>query len=244
MILHYWVVSGAPNADDGSDPENPVRVALQDRNETQGLRLMGNAFAEVKVVDWLRYRFTAGIDMLNSEYAMILPVYSDGYNGRTQSILEITASVTFQLSSVTSLLLTRRFDKHYINAVVVAEQQGVLARAIITRTHDDNNDLNEINGGISPTLNTRRYETLLYSYAGRVNYGYAQKYLFSAEAYNRKVDNLLLQVPISISFAYTANPTYNIGEMKKQSSIRNRYGKLGFPTLEGQDGMAYPEVQA
>lgn len=170
----------ADNGNDGADPENPVRVALQDQNKIQGLRLMGTAYAQLNLFKGFDYRFTAGVDMMNNDRRIFSPVYNDGFNGRDNSTLSLNEYHNLSTLFSNQLTYDRTFGKHYVNVVAVAEQQDVLVRGLFTQGQYVHNELSEGNGLSAMNVNSRRFETTLYSYVGRVNYEYQGKYLLSA----------------------------------------------------------------
>lgn len=231
----------APNADDGSDPENPVRIASMDKNTTQGLRLLANAYIELKLLESLRYRFTAGVDKLDSELKTILPIYNDSYNARSQAKIENKQFNNTSTVFTNQLTFDKTIGKHAINAVGVIEQQQVLARSLTTTAYYDDNNLKEINGPSSDNVATRRFETLLYSYLGRVQYEYAEKYLFSASlrrdgssvfSPNHKWGNF---PAAAIGWRISEEPFLKNHATISELKLRASYGVLGFNGIGAYD---------
>ena len=66
---------------DGSDPENPVRVAAIDQQNQQRLKFLGNAFVDVKIFDFLTYRFQGGVDYVDYTQRTHNPAYNSGPGG-------------------------------------------------------------------------------------------------------------------------------------------------------------------
>ena len=72
----------AADASDGSDPENPVRIALQDLSNTHSVRFFGSAYIEAAILPWLKYKFTAGADYSSNQTFNNLPIYNDGFRAQ------------------------------------------------------------------------------------------------------------------------------------------------------------------
>jgi len=168
------------NANDGTDPENPVRIALMDKNHTYIVNLVGNAFVDIRITDWLKFRSTVGIEYTANRQVTDNPIYSDGYNQRTYH--EVIDNRYTYLSQIYTNQLTfdRTFGKHYVNAVVVGEQQTTKNTVLNGSGRQTTNDISQLTGSSSQSLDGTLTETALLSYAGRLNYTYADKYLLSA----------------------------------------------------------------
>lgn len=167
----------APNGEDGTDPENPVRIALMDRNMTESLRILATGYVNVMLFDPLSYRFTAGIDYVSAQSRTKLPIYNDSFNARNQAQLSDNQFTTISPLFTHQLTFDQRFGRHYLNAVAVAEQQHAEARALQTGGTFNSNDLDELFGAQNQSVAGRRFETHLISYVGRVNYEFANRYL-------------------------------------------------------------------
>lgn len=167
---------------DGSDPENPVRIASQDKQNQQRLKFLGNAYVDVKLFDFLSYRFKAGVDYVDYSQRSHSPAYNTGgYSNRA------AANINQNRQNFTSILLTNQltfnkdFGKHSVNAIVVAEQQTSSFSQITGGGENPiSNDIREPIGLSKLSFNGNESESALISYIGRVNYEFDGKYLIGA----------------------------------------------------------------
>ena len=231
---------------DATDPENPLRVAEQEQQfkTDRGVKILGTAFAEIKFTDWLRYKFTAGVDYATSRYNGLEPIYNDGNRSRIVANLQENRNEFFSLLLTNQLTFDKTFGKHYINAIAIAEQQSARSRYISASGQRPDNNIDVIQGVSNPNGNTSRSENLLISYVGRVNYEYDSRYLLSASV---RRDGSSKFAPgnkwgtfpaasigwrISEEAFLKANPT--LSELK----LRASYGKTGFNFIGDYDWQA------
>jgi TonB-dependent starch-binding outer membrane protein SusC len=172
---------GPDNSFDGSDPRNPVEIALLQDNNSKQIKVLGSAFAEISFTSWLKFRSTFGLDYSNNVGSSYTPIHDD--KGTSKATL---ASIGQQRDLFTTLLYTeqlsfnKEFGKHTVGATVVFETQGQGRKTETQSGNQDNNILKNLNGAININTGSSTTETFLESYIGRVNYDYANKYLFSA----------------------------------------------------------------
>lgn len=169
---------------DGTDPENPVRIAAQDKQNQQRLKFLGNAYADIKLFDFLSYRFKAGVDYVDYTQRSHSPAYNTGPGGYSN---RAAALINQNRQNFTSILLTNQltfnkaFGEHSINAIVVAEQQTSKFSQITGAGENPmSNDITEPVGLSKVSFNGNESESALISYIARVNYEYNGKYLIGA----------------------------------------------------------------
>lgn len=174
----FWGAQAA----DGSDPENPVRIALQDQQNQQRLKLLANAYVDVKLFDFLTYRFKAGIDYVDYTQRSHQPAFNTaGYSNRSAAILNQNRSNFASVLLTNQLTFDKTFGKHYVNAILVAEQQSNTFSQITGGGENPlSNDIKEPVGLERISFSGNKSESALISYIGRVNYEYNGKYLLSA----------------------------------------------------------------
>ncbi|WP_460635279.1 SusC/RagA family TonB-linked outer membrane protein [Larkinella harenae] len=185
--LPYWPVSdptkvggySSPTAADGTDPDNPVRLALQDQSYNQRIKLLGTLFAEIKFTDFLKYRFSFGADVVTNIAQNIYPIYNDGYKSRLQADLQDNRSSFYSPILTNQLTFDKTFGKHYINATAVVEKQSFRSSSLNGNGFRPNNDIYVLQGISNPGVTSSLEESSLISYIGRVNYEFAGKYLIS-----------------------------------------------------------------
>lgn len=169
---------------DGSDPENPVRVAALDQQNQQRLKFLGNAYVDVKIFDFLSYRFQGGVDYVDYTQRTHLPAYNSGNGGySTRANANINQNRQNFVSTILTNQLTfnKSFGKHNVNATVVAEQQTFTFSQITgSGNNTQSNDIKEPVALANITFNGNRNESALISYVARVNYDFNDKYFLGA----------------------------------------------------------------
>ncbi|MDJ1502725.1 SusC/RagA family TonB-linked outer membrane protein [Xanthocytophaga agilis] len=171
---------GGTTGADGSDPQNPVRAALQDLDQTSNVRVLGSLFLDVSLTSWLKYRFNVGVNYQTSREYIYQPIYSEGFNSRNPAVLREIRSNSFSPVYTNQLTFDKTFGKHTINALAVVEYQSLKSTAIDAQGTTTSNELKELNGLDNRTFTGTRNDWVVYSYIGRLNYEYANKYLVSA----------------------------------------------------------------
>jgi len=165
---------------DGSDPENPVRLALMDTRKDKNLYLLSNTFLQVNIVDGLKYKFTFGVNYSADRHSENDPIFSDnGYQGRTTHNLTENRNNYHSLYYSNQLTYDKAFGAHTINAVLVGERQDEKNNYLNTSGRLSTNDINELTGGTNLTVDGQSWDKFLLSFLGRVNYDYKGKYLLS-----------------------------------------------------------------
>lgn len=167
---------------DGSDPENPVRIASQDKQNQQRLKFLGNAYIDFKIFDFLSYRFKGGVDYVDYTQASHSPAYSTGgYSSRAAAVINQNRQNFTSVLLTNQLTFNKNFGKHSVNAIVVIEQQTNKFSQITGGGENPiSNDITQPVGLSKISFNGNESESALLSYIGRVNYEYNGKYLFGA----------------------------------------------------------------
>ncbi len=162
---------------DGSDAPNPVRIAEMDIDQTNIVNLVGNAYAEIRFTNWLKYRSSFGLEYTADRHIIRLPIYEEGYNQRVNNELTDNRFTFYSPVITNQLTFNQLFGKHLINAVAVAEQQKTKKYILNASGDQETNEIDELIGSTGQTLDGTVEYTVLQSYAGRLNYAYDNKYL-------------------------------------------------------------------
>lgn len=165
---------------DDTDPENPLRIAEQDKNIYKRANIIGNAYAEISLTDWLTFKSVFGMEYTGDQTIIDNPQYKDDYNEREFHELEDNRFKFYSRIYTNQLTFDKSFNKHDINAVAVAEEQITEGSRLIGRGDHTTNLLNQLDGSQNQSVAGNLDETTLISYTGRINYSYADKYLLSA----------------------------------------------------------------
>jgi TonB-linked SusC/RagA family outer membrane protein len=171
----------AANASDGSDPENPVRIALQDLSRAHNVKFFGTAFIEATIAPWLKYKFSAGADFTTSRTFNDQPIYNDGFRARTTHNLADNRGMFFSPLLSNQITVDKTIGKHSINFIAVAERQDFKNNFVNATAQHASNLVHVLGGGSNQAVSgSGNTQTTLLSYLARVNYEYDAKYLLSA----------------------------------------------------------------
>lgn len=169
---------------DASDPTQPVRSALLNKNYFDGNSIFATGFLDVKLTDWLSYRFHAGVNISNSINNNFSPSFDSGPNGyHSRTFANISEQRATGVSPVLTNQLTanKSFGKHNFNLVLVGEKQTDKYTFINASGTNPVTDMITMPRGVAaPQTNAERQEYALISYVGRLNYDFNGKYLIGA----------------------------------------------------------------
>jgi TonB-linked SusC/RagA family outer membrane protein len=163
---------------------NPVMLNDLNRFESNTERVLGNVYAQIRIVNGLSFKTLYGIDHLtveNEEFRNALHGDGQQFNGAAQN----TIQRPFRWNWQNTLTYDTHFGDHNLNVLVGAEQQSTLTNSWgADRRNQTDPFFDEFQGGfidIVPAGNTYA-QNFLQSYFGRVNYDYKRKYLLSFNA--------------------------------------------------------------
>ncbi|MDJ1491881.1 SusC/RagA family TonB-linked outer membrane protein [Cytophagaceae bacterium DM2B3-1] len=171
---------GGNTGADGSDPQNPVRAALQDLDQVTSVRVLGSLFLDVSLTSWLKYRFNVGVNYQTSREYIYQPIYSEGFNSRTLAVLNDNRNNSFSPIYTNQLTFEKTIGEHSINALGVIEYQTGRSVSLNATGKASSNEIKEFDGLSNQSFTALRDERAIYSYIGRLNYEYANKYILSA----------------------------------------------------------------
>lgn len=176
-------IGGYRTADnnDGSDPENPVRVALMDVNTNNVLNLIGSAYVQAEIFEGLKYRFTGGANYSMARSMSDNPIFTDGFAGRNTHNIGDSRFTGFTSYLSNQLTYDKTIGQHTINIIAVGEKQNFTGTNLSVSGNQDNNTIGELDGSTNQAVNSgNKSETTLFSYLTRINYEFGGKYLISA----------------------------------------------------------------
>jgi TonB-linked SusC/RagA family outer membrane protein len=155
-----------------------------DKQNQQRLKFLGNAYVDVKIFDFLSYRFQGGVDYVDYTQHTHTPAYNTGpggYSNRAVAGLNINRQNFVSTILTNQLNFNKTFGKHTVNATVVAEQQTFnFSQVTGLGNNTQSNDIKEPVALANVAFNGNRSESALISYVARVNYDYENKYLIGA----------------------------------------------------------------
>lgn len=165
---------------------NPVAILNLSHQDNNFSKLVGNAYLNVELADWISYRFNAGLEVsfdhikyvredgVWSFNAAVIPSFVDEYRSTYLSkLFEHTININKDLGN------------HSINAVLGISQQSNQRDFTSARR----SELQQFNGQYLTTINSavgddvaaggRPEDNFILGYLGRINYIYADKYLLT-----------------------------------------------------------------
>ena len=176
---------GGPWAGDQSDKRNPLGELYNGRNNRSlNWRIFGSVYGNVEIIKGLTFKTTLGIDYTNFYARNFAPTYVEGSHGNP--IASLTTSQRFQYSYTWTNTLNYNFvfKKHIIDLFggieAIKNRQESLSGS---NTGFIINDYNYAYlGGATgiATASGSGAENALLSQFGKLNYSFADKYLFSA----------------------------------------------------------------
>ena len=227
---------GMQNAD-GNDAENPVRIADLEKDRGYIVNILGNVYGEVNFTDWLSFRSSVGMEYTSDRTTINLPRFNEGTNSRPNLQLTDNRFTFFSPVLTNQLNIDKTIDKHYINAVLVAEQQITRMTVLNGSGRHPTNVIQELAGAESQSLNGSREETVLQSYAGRLNYAFDNKYLIN---FSIRRDGSSVFAPGkkigyfpggSIGWVVSRESFMDNANFISNLKLRASYGSLGFNRL-------------
>lgn len=170
-----------PDGVDGTDYQNPVRIAVQPTNKYHSFKMLGTAFGEYKIATWLKFKSTLGIEYGSDRQYGVTPTFVDGtYHSNTKMNISDFRLTTTSILTSNQLTLDKTLGKHYINAVAVAEQQTLKSYSLSGSGSLPDNSVQQLANPNDDNLSGGKSEEALISYIGRLQYSFANKYLLSA----------------------------------------------------------------
>lgn len=168
-----------PDAVDGNDAENPVRVANLGYQKINNVSIIGNIFAELELYKGLKFRSQVSLDYYTSKDRSFVPSFADG------TVHKQAFSTSNDNSSQGQTIV---FDNSLNYKTTIADKHNIELLGVVTKI--DSKSQNLIAGSryaISDEIDQLRLQDANLSssnsavrnvgYIGRINYDYDEKYL-------------------------------------------------------------------
>jgi TonB-linked SusC/RagA family outer membrane protein len=172
----------ANQPEDGALVENPIAFLNMVKNNRTFFKLYGNTFFNYSILKGLKYKFTLGGDFSQSMFDLYNPSNLGAY--RTPAPKPATTSETD--GSLTNYLLehtltySKKIDKHDFTLLTgYSYQKENSFSTIITGANIADDNIDNIAGASSFTVNPNRYRWVQISYFSRLQYIFADKYVAS-----------------------------------------------------------------
>lgn len=164
-----------------ADVENPVALAIKNDHQWNNNRFNGNVYGEVKILEGLKFRSMLGVEQTNGEYnAWIDPNRSR--EGRSFSgIADLSNTANRYWISENTLNYTKSLERQnfsILGGFVASENKADFSS--IHATNFGGSAVQTVNGGALRTANAGTQKRRNVSFLSRVNYGFDNKYLLTA----------------------------------------------------------------
>ena len=164
-----------------TDLENPVGLILQNEHAYVNARFLGNVYAEISPIQDLKFRTMFGYEQLNGTYNAWVDPYRSVGGRNYQGVADLNTNQKIYWISENTLTYNKTFDKHNLTA---------LAGFVASETDYNSSDINArgfggsavqtVNGGSTRTVIAGTSQRRNVSFISRVNYGYDDRYLLTA----------------------------------------------------------------
>ncbi len=156
------------------------------KNNTEGTRFFGNAYVEATPIKGLILRSQFALDSKNSREGLYQDMYSQQrfQNGTTSTIRQYKTNTNAITWDNTANYMTS-FGKHDMTFLLGHElSQSVTESSTVSgdagAVHLDKSQFYDLSKAVSLVGTNTYVKTSMLSFFGRVNYSYAEKYLFQA----------------------------------------------------------------
>jgi TonB-linked SusC/RagA family outer membrane protein len=153
-------------------------------NTTKAWRTFGNVYANVEILKGLVYRGSFAVDMINSGYRRFFPKYTMGRFTQAANSLNQSNTQALNLTATHTLTYNWKGNGHDVQVLAGYEWINNTYESFFATRRDfpiEDDDYRYLNGGTALTdANGNGSEYGLIGSFGKINYGYDDKYLFSA----------------------------------------------------------------
>ncbi|CAG5003259.1 TonB-dependent receptor P3 [Dyadobacter sp. CECT 9275] len=181
-----WIKAGG-DAIDGHPFPNliaDIENIIFRRNTT---KILGSAYLDVKLLNWLKFRSTFGIDYANALENGADNSYTVNDGNNVFKTNDGLSTISSNRNAYSSLLYSEQLtaDKtfgtdHHLNAILVFEAQSGKIRTEMMSGKQSNPDIKTLNGATNISALNALEENLLTSYVARVGYAFKGKYILNA----------------------------------------------------------------
>ena len=187
------LITGAPVTDvynsDGTfavnpfipDLENPIGLLEANQHAYVNARFLGNIYAEINLIQDLKFRTMFGYEQLNGTYNAWVDPYRSVGGRNYQGVADLNTNQRIYWISENTLTYTKKIEKSNITA---------LAGFVTTETDYNSSSINArgfggsaiqtVNGGSTRTVIAGSSQRRNVAFLSRVNYGYDDRYLLTA----------------------------------------------------------------
>ena len=163
---------------------NPIAVSNALDNTNRANRILANAYAEVEIIEGLKYRGNVGVDFDDN----IGKQWDRGFSqliwfnvDRPQNVYQVDRGYSFSLLLESTLSYNRDIGDHHLDAIAgITNQKFYFENMRVQATDfisDDPDFYRSINSGVRQPSTGGYSESALLGYVGRLNYAFKDRYL-------------------------------------------------------------------
>jgi TonB-linked SusC/RagA family outer membrane protein len=224
-----------PTNDDGHDGVNPVGVVGTHIGKDNVVGIVGNIYGDFEILNGLNFVSRVGVEYSISDYSFLLKAHKMGTTGGVgQTSLENSNRIISSLIFENTLTYIKEFGNHFIKAIVGYTAEERTNKYLMGSRVDFPNNEMTLHGGLSQINNDgQRYESAILSQLARIEYGYANKYLLTAnirrDGSSKFGPNFRWGIFPSVSLAWRISQEEFMKALPSVSDMKLRasYGKIG-----------------
>lgn len=224
-----------------TDIKNPVNQIALTHNTWTADRILGSLFGEYKIIKGLKYRASIGLDMTFGTSDVFVPAYDLGMPHERVEVNTVTKAMNLWYNWIfeNNLSYNQTYGKHSIDLITGMSAQEFNYRNLsgtrnnLATNNPNNAFLNASQDGENQIAKGAASESALLSYYGRVNYAFANKYLFSATV---RADG---SSRFGANNRYAVFPSFSLGWVVTEENFMQNLGVINFLKLRaswGQNG--------
>jgi len=224
-----------------TDIKNPVNQIALANDTWVADRLLGSLFGQYEIIDGLKLRVSLGLDATYGTSDKFFPSFDLGLPHERLDVnsVEKTINLWYNWIVENNLTYDKTFGKHSLNLVAGMSAQEFNFRNLggvrnnLATNNPGNAFLDASQDGENQTATGAASESALFSYYGRINYTFANKYLFSATV---RTDGSSRFGPNN---RYAVFPSFSLGWVASEEAFLKNIDFINFLKLRvswGQNG--------
>lgn len=181
LAISQQIIANTP--EDGALAENPVALVSQIKNHRALFRTFGNTYLSYEPLPGLVLKTLLGGDVNSNFFDFYNPSTVGAYRAAAPKPAAATENRDFITNFLTENTATynRQWGDHSLDLLVgYTYQQEDGSSTLVTATNIADDNLTNISGGSAFLAQPNRYTWVMQSYLGRLQYSFANRYLFSA----------------------------------------------------------------
>lgn len=162
---------------------NWLRVVQEVKNRKKATRLLSNAYVEIEVLDGLKFKSSANVDLSNSQLLYFKPSTAGGIFApppqKTQAAITTTSYYSWLTENMLTYTKTFNEDHHLDVLLGYTAQKYRYDYSKLNGTDFPDDAVTTLSAAATTTGTSDIQEWSLLSWVSRINYNYKDKYLIS-----------------------------------------------------------------